>query len=226
MVKKTRRYNKKNHKKRINKLKSSQYHKKTKKRNYYNNKLVKFGQEEDVFNIGNILNKPITMAHVKSISNSVSSLSGGGIQPIPNIMQPNLSCNSNVVPNPLVGNPYITSNPNTYSGVNGVANQGNYYPINTYKNDVPLQTKYVGGSSRNNDIKLCKCIGKCICNTVRKLTHEFIYEMTKNKKGGTLISPSIINTYNLAVGKDYIPTANPITSQLQGTYINPKPIYY
>lgn len=122
--------------------------------------------------------------------------------------------------NGLVGSSW-TSNPETWSGVNGVGGDGNHLTLNNYNNDVSRQMLDIGANYPFNGMLSGgrrvrhRCGPHCGCSRIRsrRSNHK------KNHRGGGFLPQNLVN-----VGRNFMNTIGASNNAMNGYAAPVKPM--
>jgi hypothetical protein len=127
--------------------------------------------------------------------------------------------------NGLVGSSW-TSNPETWSGVNGVGGDGNHVSLNTYNNDVSRQMLNIGANypfngmlsgGRRRRMHRCKTGYKC----GRGRSSKYSSTHKKTYRGGGILPQNLVN-----VGRNFMYNIGASNNEMNGYADPPKPMPY
>jgi hypothetical protein len=121
--------------------------------------------------------------------------------------------------NGLVGSSW-TSNPETWSGVNGVGGDGNHLSLNTYNNDVSRQMVDIGANYPFNGM-LGGGRRRDRCRTGHGRTSKYSSNHKKTHRGGGLLPQNLVN-----VGRNFMYNIGASNNEMNGYAVPPKPMPY
>ena len=132
--------------------------------------------------------------------------------------------------NGLVGSSW-SSNPETWSGVNGVGGDGNHLSLNTYNNDVSRQMLDIGanypfngmlsGGGRGRHRCGPDCGPGCKCRRGRGPSRGHSSNHKKTYRGGGLLPQNLVN-----VGRNFMNNIAASNNEMNGYAVPPKPMPY
>ena len=132
--------------------------------------------------------------------------------------------------NGLVGSSW-SSNPETWSGVNGVGGDGNHLSLNTYNNDVSRQMLDIGANYPFNGMLSGGGLGRqrcgpdcgpgCKCRRGRGPSRGHSSNHKKTYRGGGLLPQNLVN-----VGRNFMNNIAASNNEMNGYAVPPKPMPY
>ena len=130
--------------------------------------------------------------------------------------------------NGLVGSSW-SSNPATWSGVNGVGGDGNHLSLNTYNNDVSRQMLDIGANYPFNGMlsggrgrgRGHRCGPHCGCGRGPSPSRRHSSNHKKTHRGGGLLPQNLVN-----VGRNFMNNIAASNNEMNGYAVPPKPMPY